>query len=215
MSLSPFSIRAADPAPAPAELLLSMAAEFHPVHQGIVDRRLEQLADRLRRARARAHWRTAATEREILAATSDLTTARDDAPEAFMLDAVLARGKGHPLVIAVVAQEVGRRAGLPLAVLGNRDTCVVGDIRFEPAVLVDPARRASWPFADSSPKAIKPQCPHEIAFAVLMGLTAAYALRGDVGRAIQATDLRLALSMSERVRRTVELERHSLEALLN
>lgn len=213
--LSSFSIRAADPAPAPAELLLSMAAEFHPVRQGIVEGRLEQLADRLRRARRDVHWRTAATEREILVATRDLTTARDDAPEAFMLDAVLARGKGHPLVIAVVAQEVGRRAGLPLAVLGNRDTCVVGDIRFEPAVLVDPARGASWPYSDSSPKAIKPQCPHEIAFAVLMWLTAAYTLRGDVGRAIQATDLRLALSMSERVRRAVELERHGLEALLN
>lgn len=215
MTMSPFSIRAADPAPAPAELLLSMAAEFHPVHYEVVDRTLEQLADRLRRARAGAHWRTAATEGEILAATGDLRPARDDAPEAFMLDAVLARGKGHPLVIAVVAQEAGRRAGLPLAILGNRDTCVVGDIRFEPAVLVDPARRASWPCLDSPPRAVKPQCPHEIAFAVLMWLTGAYALRGDVGRAIQATDLRLALSMSERVRRAVELERHGLEALLN
>lgn len=208
-------MRAADPASAPADLLLSMAAEFRPVDPGLVERRLDQLADRVKRARCHTDWQAPATERDLLLATVGFKSARRNTPEAFMLDTVLARGEGHPLLIAAVAQEAARRAGLPLAILGGEEVWVVGDIRFEPAVLVDPARGAAWPAPGSPPKAVRPRCPHEIAFAVLVSLTCAYGLRGDVARAIEATNLRLALPIAEPVRRAVELERQRLEARLN
>src|SRR3954466_6378327 len=40
-------------------------------------------------------------------------------PEALLLDRVLERGYGHPLLVAVVLAEWGRRAGQPLGVVAG------------------------------------------------------------------------------------------------
>jgi hypothetical protein len=118
-------------------------------------------------------------------------------------------------MLAVLAQEAARRAGVALAILGKAHSYVVGDLRFDPAVLVDPARAAPWPSPSAPSELIRRWCPHQVAFGVLAGLAAAYGLSGDLGRARRAAELRLALPIAEPVRREVERESHRLKARLN
>ncbi len=213
--LAPFAHQAAQLQPCLAELLLSLAAEFRPVDGRDADRGLDRLADRFCRARAETRRFRPVAEPQILAVTAQFRVSCEDDPEALMLDAVLARRRGHPVLLAVLAPEAARRVGVPLAILGSGDICVVGDLRFEPAVLVDPARGAAWPSPSSPPELLRRRCAHEVAFGVLARLAGAYSVRGDVGSAIRAAELRLALPIAEPVRRKVELERDRLKSRLN
>lgn len=214
-ALAPFAVPAADAAAAPAELLLSLAGELRSVDVTGATCRLETLADRLRQARRGVDWLTPVAVEDLLDVVDAFRVAGDRDPEGFLLDTVIAARRGHPVVLAVVVQEVARRAGIPLAVLGSGDLCVVGDVRGDPAVLVDVTGRSAWPQPSSPPQLLRPRCAHEIALVVVSRLVAAYRLRGDLERAIRAAELRLELPFGEPLRQHLGRERDHLRANLN
>ena len=61
-----------------------------------------------------------------------------DHPDNSMLDLVLTRRRGLPILLSVVYVEVARRAGIELAGVGLPGHFVVGHFGAEPAALLDP-----------------------------------------------------------------------------
>ena len=61
----------------------------------------------------------------LLGSTARLRSARDLEPSAFMVDRVLDRREGHPLALALVYSEVGRKAGIPLWPASNGERFLV------------------------------------------------------------------------------------------
>ena len=90
------------------------------------------------------------------------------------LDAVLESRTGHPLMLAALAAEVGRRAGLPVRCFGA-DRLVRRRGRQRPAV----ARRRDDGRPPRRPRSLRPHCAHELAFAALIGLSERYERAGD------------------------------------
>src|SRR4051794_21511337 len=94
-----------------AELLLALAAEFRPVDAEAADARLDELALPLF-GLADGDKRVAAGRlANVLDADPGFDADRTSVA-GLWLDAVLEARAGHPLVLAAIAAEVGRRAGL-------------------------------------------------------------------------------------------------------
>ena len=111
-------------------------------------------------------------------------------PEAMHLDRVLERRSGHPLVLAVVAVELARRAGVTAHVCSAPTRLFAG---FGPPSmrLVETTPPVGPPPAAES---IVPHCPHAVAFGILGGLFDSLARspgRGD--EALRARALQRAL----------------------
>src|SRR4051794_857026 len=95
-------------------MLLAIAAEFRPVALDAVSFALDELARPLFSAP-----RDPGAASHALAGllTDELRLRTDESPvEGMWLDAVLARRTGHPLALAVLGAEVGRRAGMAVGV---------------------------------------------------------------------------------------------------
>jgi hypothetical protein len=65
------------------------------------------------------------------------------------------------------------------------------------------------------PDGLKWLCPHEIGFQLLHTLREAFELAGDVGAALRAVEIGLALPLAGELRRTLELDRARVLARLN
>jgi regulator of sirC expression with transglutaminase-like and TPR domain len=132
-----------------------------------------------------------------------------------MLDLVLARRTGLPILLSVVYVEVARRAGIPLAGVGLPGHFVVGHFGADPPLLLDPFSRGRLVRAEAEPELVRPWGPHETALRMLNNLVRAYSARGDLARAIIAARLRLALPADEASRGLLGAELRALEARLN
>ena len=132
-----------------------------------------------------------------------------------MLDVVLQRRRGLPILLAVVYIEVARRAGVPLVGVGLPGHFVVGHFGADPPVLIDPFNqgvRIETPVAAGSVRAWHSR---EIAWRMLNNLVAAYPRRGDLGAAIRAARMRLLLPAAGAQREAMEAELRALQARLN
>ncbi len=85
--------------------------------------------------------------------------------EGLLLHRALIDRCGHPLLLAAIAAEAGRRAGLPAAVWSSRTAWFAG-VRSSGGVLLVDASGAGAP----PPERVRCHCAHEIAFAALLGL---------------------------------------------
>jgi regulator of sirC expression with transglutaminase-like and TPR domain len=143
--------------------------------------------------------------------------ARYDHPDNSMLDLVLARRRGLPILLSVVYVEVARRAGVELAGVGLPGHFVVGHFGADPPVLIDPfAGGATINAADVGEALTRPWGPHEIALRMLNNLVAAYDRRGDLSRTLRAATLRLALPVDDPgLRNTLRAELRAVQARLN
>jgi hypothetical protein len=168
VSAEPFRILAAAPEPPLDELLLALAAEFHPVDTDRALRRLDRLAERVDPFAIGARAELAALV-DVLDCFCEMPADGRD-PSELMLDQVLEQRRGASLMLAVVRSEVARRAGIAV------------------------------PF-DIAP-------PHDTALLVLDELVAAFDERCDLGGAIHAAKLRLAVPAPAAV-----VERHEREAM--
>lgn len=136
-----------------------------------------------------------------------------DDPDRSMLDLVLQRKVGLPILLSVLYVEVGRRAGVPLAGVGLPGHFVIGHFADSQPVLADPFRRGA-PLPDAlAPSHVRPWTARETALRMLNNLVGAYTARHDLGRAIRAAELRL--EVAGRDREALELELRSLRARLN
>ena len=200
-------------------LALALAGELRgSVDHGAALERLDRLGAELADGLA-GRERTPATE---LATMAEVLGGRHgyhgeaedyDDPDRSMLDLVLERKVGLPILLSVVYVEVGRRAGVHLAGVGLAGHFVVGHFGGGQPVLADPFNHGR-----PLPDALAPQQPHpwsarETALRMLNHLVASYTARHDLGRAIRAAELRLKVAGTDR--EALELELRGLRARLN
>jgi len=139
---------------------------------------------------------------------------RYDSPDNSMLDQVLTRRRGLPILLSVVYVEVARRAGVPLAGIGLPGHFVVGHTGRRPPVLLDPFEGGARIGGPRHPGLLRPWSAPEIAMRMLNNLVAAYVRRDNLAGAVRAAELRLDLPAAPEVRDTLRAEHASLRAQL-
>ncbi|MHB8660204.1 MAG: transglutaminase family protein [Solirubrobacteraceae bacterium] len=201
-------------------LALALAAEFRETDAAGALGRLDALGGELADA---ALQTDRSAEAQALACAATLGAAhgfagdRDeyDDPRNSMLDLVLTRRRGLPILLSVVYIEVARRAGITLQGVGLPGHFVVGHFGADPPVLLDPFAGGARLQADLNPMVARPWAAHDITMRMLNNLIAAYQRRGNVGAAIHAASLRLALPTSAANRDALTAELRALRARLN
>ena len=187
MSLLPFTAQAGcRRCPPLAEFLLALAAEFDPVDPDPAEAALDALGSDLYEAALRA-------PRGALRAVGELIGDRfeAEAPAALrrrglMLDRVLARGAGHPVLIATIAAEAGNRAGIPLLCVADCDGVYVAHAGLAEPLVLDPARPAAGLLhAGELNGTVLRRCPHQLASIVLDELVARGCRGGDLATALK------------------------------
>jgi hypothetical protein len=173
-----------DCCPPPGEMLLAVAAEFRPVDAATVSFRLDEHARAMFDA---AHDAATAARRLAALLTDELRFHTDESTvEGLWLDRVLERRAGHPLALAVLAAEIGRRAGIAVGVCSTPTGWYSGIGEPERLWLIDPA-------LDPGPTPSGPvrrHCGHEVAFAALTGVYARLIRDGEGAGACRAARLR-------------------------
>jgi regulator of sirC expression with transglutaminase-like and TPR domain len=138
-----------------------------------------------------------------------------DDPQNSMLDIVLERRRGLPILLSVVYIEAARRAGIALSGVGLPGHFVVGHFGADAPILLDPFNGGRPISAEAAGGALRPWLPDEIAMRMLNNLVSSYAKRGDLAHAIRAAQLRLLLPAPEALRDTLATELRTLQARLN
>jgi regulator of sirC expression with transglutaminase-like and TPR domain len=213
VTVAPFSVLAARRDPPLDELALSIAAQFREVDDDAALAQLDALGEEV-----------AAVGGDRLAALVDVLARRHgyagaddddyDDPANSMLDIVIERRRGLPILLSVLYVEVARRAGLALAGVGLPGHYVVGRFDPGPPMLLDPFGRGAPVDADD-PEDVRPWTPHETALRMLNNLVGSYTRRNDLGRAIRAAEMRLELDVPSAPKQALGAELRALRARLN
>ena len=167
--------------PPVGEALATVAASWRTVNWTELDAKLDHLARPLFAAGPGGRERAGALS-ELLAANF-----RPDgkAVERLWLDEVLASRRGHPLLLAAVATELGHRSGWQIMVCSSPEGWYAGLVDDGVLWLVDPTGEERGARA---PKTVRRHCAHEVAFVVLTGLAERFAGSGDEVRARRLRD---------------------------
>ncbi len=216
-----FATLAEDPDPRLDLLALAIAAELRDGVDGAMAlARLEALGTELAEAVAVCGDEPAAQLRactDLLGAVHGFAGDEEDYdhPDNSMLDLVLERRRGLPILLSVVYVEVARRAGVPLAGVGLPGHFVVGHVGGPDVLLADPFAGGALLAQVQDPGVVRPWTSKEIAMRMLNNLVAAHRRRGDVGLGIRAAQLRLLLPADAALRETLEVELRGMQATLN
>src|SRR3954466_13608965 len=137
-----------------------------------------------------------------------------------MLDLVLERRRGLPIVLSVVYVEVARRAGVALAGVGLPGHYRGGHIGASPPVLLDPFAGGAPVAGEHPPEQVRPWGAQETALRMLNNLVGSYRRRGNIAAAIIAAgipagEMRLGLRLARWLRDAFETELRSVRARLN
>jgi regulator of sirC expression with transglutaminase-like and TPR domain len=218
----PFAEVARDPDVTLDVLALALADEFRNVDVNGAIARLDLLGATL----SAAAEQTSGTPDAVLVACRQVLGGAGgfrgdqmqyDRPDNSMLDLVLTRRRGLPILLSVVYVEVARRAGIDLAGVGLPGHFIVGHFGADPPLLLDPfAGGVTVSTAAAGEALIRPWGAHEIAMRMLNNLVAAYDRRGDLTRALRAATMRLALPIGEpQLHDTLKAELRAIQARLN
>jgi regulator of sirC expression with transglutaminase-like and TPR domain len=209
------------PDPQLDELALALAAEFRAVDPEDALAELDRLGGELAEAAGAASPEDQAEAcREVLGERHGFIGDRDeyDHPDNSMLDLVLERRRGLPILLSVVYVETARRAGFRLGGVGLPGHYVVGHFGADPPLLLDPFSGGTS-VGKVAPEIaaiyVRPWAAHETALRILNNLTAAYSSRADFARAIHAAELRLKLPLDDASRTAMTTELRSLHAKFN
>ena len=219
--LPAFTELAADPDPPLDLLALALAAEFRDVDAAAalatLDGLGEELADVLARRDATSPEVQALVLGELLGGLHDFAgnAADYDHPDNSMLDVVLERRRGLPILLSVVYVEVARRASIPVFGVGLPGHFVVGHFGGGGTpLLLDPFGGGS--LVPSAPGAsLAPWTAAETAMRMLNNLVAAHRRRGSLAAAIRAAAMRLALPTDDDTRSALRAELRAMQARLN
>jgi regulator of sirC expression with transglutaminase-like and TPR domain len=221
VSLPDFGVLAGQPDAQLDHLALAIAAEFHHVDHQAAIAELDALGAELREAAVESSpQEESAACRAVLGERHGFAGDREryDHPDNSMLDRVLARRRGLPILLSVVYVETARRAGIALAGVGLPGHYVVGHFGADPPLLLDPfsggLAAGNLP-PDLQREGVRPWSNQETALRILNNLTSTFSARADVPQAIRAAELRLELPLAEPVRAALEVELRSLRANLN
>jgi regulator of sirC expression with transglutaminase-like and TPR domain len=136
-----------------------------------------------------------------------------DHPDNSMLDLVLTRRRGLPILLSVLYVEVARRAGVRLAGVGLPGHYVVGHFGADPPLLLDPFNGGAAVEAEGD--AVRPWSAHETALRMLNNLVGSYERRGDLARSLRAAEMRLSLPAAPPLRDALRTELRAMQARLN
>lgn len=212
VTVAPFSVLAARHDPPLDHLALSIAAQFREVDAAAALARLDALGAEV-----------AAAGEDPLGALVEVLGRRHgyhgdgesyDDPSNSMLDVVLERRRGLPIVLSIVYVEVARRAGLALDGVGLPGHYVVGRFGAGPPLLLDPFQGGA-PIEAGDPAGVRPWGVHETALRMLNNLVGSYSRRSDLGRAIRAAEMRLELAVPGAPSEALGAELRALRARLN
>lgn len=216
--MEPFLALAARPEPPIDKLALSLAAEFHEVDDTAAVTLLDELGEEVVDARQGFDGPRAGIDalREVLAVRHGFggDRRRYDHPQNSMLDVVLERRRGLPILLSVLYVATAQRAGIPLCGVGLPGHYVVGDLRSDPPLLIDPFAGGE-PIAPQSRRLVRAWGAHETALRILNNLVASFGRRADLVRTIQAAELRLALPLEPSRIELLRIELGALRARLN
>ncbi len=216
-----FADLAADPAPPLDALALALAAELRP--ETDVDGALEaldglgaELAAVLEHVGEDTSEAQAAACAALLGERHGFAGDREryDTPDNSMLDQVLARRRGLPILLSVVYVEVARRAGVPLVGIGLPGHFVVGHAGTRPPLLLDPFDRGARIAGPVHPGLLRPWSATEVAMRMLNNLVGAYVRRGNLEGAVRAAALRLALPADDELHDALRAEHAALRERL-
>jgi hypothetical protein len=190
----PFRLHASVTCPPPAELALSLAWELGDLDADRVERNLTALS-----AAILAEVETEpAKQLEALGeavTNTALCARRDGGPQELLIDAALERGHGHPVLIAIVLQEIGRRAGLPVAIVAGERGHFIAHQRLTEARVLDPS---SGRLTDADALGTMHwQCGHQLAATLLDLLQPRYERDGDLSSALHVAKLRTTLPFDD------------------
>jgi len=214
-----FAELARQPDPSLEALTLAVAAEFRDVDSRAVEERLDALG-----AELAAEIGPGATPAEEAAACARVLGGRHgfagnveryDDPENSMLDLVLERRAGLPILLSIVYVEAARRADVDLRGVGLPGHYVVGHFATAPPLLIDPFAGGRPLGEATNPSFVRPWEAQETVLRVLNNLVGAYRRRGDLGREIRAAELRVALPLGPEARAQLDGELRALRARLN
>jgi len=203
--------------PALDELALALAAEFREVDEARALMALDMLGQEVERAAAGTPEEQAEACRRVLAERHGFAGDRQDYdhPDNSMLDMVLERRAGLPILLSVVWVSVARRANVPLAGIGLPGHYVVGHFGSRPPLLLDPFAGGGPVEGEFAAPLVRPWGPHETALRMLNNLVASFSKRGDFISAIRAGRMRLELPLDRPARTELAAELRALEARLN
>src|SRR5215210_192398 len=188
--MASFAELAARPEPPLDELALALAAEFRRVDASAARATLDALGAEIANAvGGRAGSGAAAEARacaDVLGGVHGFAGDRDeyDHPDNSMLDRVLERRRGLPILLSVVYVAAAGRAGVPLAGVGLPGHFVVGHFGTDRPVLLDPFAGGAELRGDVDAQWVRPWTPSETAMRMLNNLVGSYQRRGDLGAAI-------------------------------
>jgi hypothetical protein len=197
-------------------LALAIASELRPVDDAWALGELDRLAGDVVR------FGLGDTPDEQLDALEEVLGSREgfcgdvdeyDHPDNSMLDLVLRRHRGLPILLSVVWVEVARRVGIPLRGVGLPGHFVAGWFGEDGPLLIDPFKGGTR-IADA-PSDVVPTAPHLTALRICSNLVGSYERRGDIGRTLIAARLRLEIPLGERDRRVMEFDYKRLSARMN
>ena len=159
-----FAALARQRCPAVGDVLLVMTGAFQQVDLDAMDARLDELARPLFDVPASA--RAGRLAEQLARFSLD-----ERSVAGLWLDDVVRSERGHPMLVAAVGAELGRRAGLDAGVFSTPTVWYTGVLDGERLWLIDLAE----PTADSAaPRQLRRHCGHELAFAALSGLAARF-----------------------------------------
>lgn len=218
MAVDYFHALATRPEPAIDELALSLAAEFRDVDEVAAFTRLDELGEEVAVERATRTGPRAGLDalREVLGVRHGYAGDQRgyDHPHNSMLDLVLERRRGLPILLSVLYLATARRAGISLSGVGLPGHYVVGNLATDPPLLIDPfsggvALQTPWR------REIRAWGAHETALRILNNLVGSFERRADLARTIQAAELRLALPLEPARLESLRIELGALRARLN
>lgn len=219
MPVPSFAELAATGDPPLDQIALALAAEFRDVDAVSALAELDALGAEVAEAAAAARD-AAGQARACVAVLGEahgfIGDARNyDDPDNSMLDLVLERRRGLPILLSIVYVEVSRRAGIPLAGVGLPGHFVVGHLGTTPLLLLDPFAGGQVLGDDMALGTPRAWGSHEIALRMLNNLVAGYQRRGDLAAALRAASMRALLPAEPALREALEVELRSLQARLN
>jgi regulator of sirC expression with transglutaminase-like and TPR domain len=218
MPLESFATLAARPGPRLDELALALAGEFVVVDAVAALDRLGRLGAEIAEAADgdRDPEVEVAAVRGVLGARHGFVGDRDDYdhPDNSMLDRVLERRTGLPILLSVVYVEAARRAGIELSGVGLPGHYVVGHFGGTPPILVDPFNGGAVIDVPGSADVVG-WSAHQTALRMLNNLVGSYQRRHDLKRAIRAAELRLELPLAVGDAAAFAAELQALRATLN
>ena len=166
------------------EALFAVAAAWRPVNWTELDTRLDQLALPLFGAGEGGRERAGALA-ELL--TFDFRT-ESKAVDGLWLDEVLDSRRGHPVLLAAIGTELGRRSGWEIMVCSSPTGWYAGLHVDGVLWLVDPTGRASGDRGAGADSVVRRHCAHEVAFVVLTGLAERFRGTSDEAQARRLRD---------------------------